>query len=302
MLLAPDVAAAERRRGFAWIAAAYLAAFLSAVAVAWDLRGRDVLWTAAAADLAATVVVFGFSVALENSSVYDPYRSVAPIPIVLGWWWTSARAGSPAWRQALVVALVVAWGARRTVHWARRWHGLTDEDFRYVELRARAGRWYWPVSLLGIHLMPTTWVFLGLLPAYVALVRPERPFEALDAIGVAVAVAAIAIESVADLQLRLFRARTRDPGALPSTGPWAWSRHPDCFGELLFWWGLFLLGLSARPSSAWIALGPLAITLVFAVVGVPMTERRMRSRHAAWAAHARRPSALVPWPPRRGGP
>src|SRR5512141_972120 len=120
MLLAPHVAAAERRRGFAWVATAYLVALLTAVAVGWELRAGSVLWTAAAADLIATLVVFGFSVALDNSSVYDPYWSVAPIPIVLGWWWASAPGASVALRQALVVALVVAWGVRLTVNWARR--------------------------------------------------------------------------------------------------------------------------------------------------------------------------------------
>ncbi len=298
MLLAPELAF-ERRRGFAWIAAAYVAALLAGVGVAWELRAIGPLWSAAAADVAATLVVFAFSVALRNSSVYDPYWSVAPVPIVLGWWWASAPAGSAAWRQALVVALVVAWAARLTGNWALRWHGLRDEDFRYVDLRRRTGRAYWLVSLLGIHLLPTVWVFLGLLPAYVALVGPERPFGALDAVATVVTAAAIAVEGVADLQLRLFRTGRRAPEAALTTGLWAWSRHPNYFGEVLFWWGLFLFGLAARPAAAWTVIGPGAITLLFACVSVPMMDRRMAARHPGWTEHARRTSALVPWPPRR---
>jgi steroid 5-alpha reductase family enzyme len=289
----------DRPRGLAWILAAYGLASLAAVAVGWELRGTDALLVVAIADGVATLVVFAFSVALDNSSVYDPYWSVAPMVMVVCWWWISpATSGSMASRQALVIALLAVWGSRLTFNWARRWGGLPDEDFRYVEIRRRAGRGYWPASLVVIHLLPTAWVFLGLLPVYAAVAVPERPLGALDVLGTVVAVAAIAIESNADRALSDFRRARRDPAEVLQRGLWRWSRHPNYFGEILFWWGLFLIGLSARPGWAWTAVGPLAITLLFVLVSVPWMDRRMASRHPAWEDVLRRTSALVPWPPR----
>jgi steroid 5-alpha reductase family enzyme len=79
---------------------------------------------------------------------------------------------------------------------------------------------------------------------------------------------------------------------------WAWSRHPNYLGEVLFWWGIFLSGLAASPAWAWSAVGPLAITLLFVLVSVPWMDRRMASRHPAWTERLRTTPALLPWPRR----
>jgi steroid 5-alpha reductase family enzyme len=294
----PRPAAARRPRGLAALAVAYAAGLAVAVAVGWALRGRHPVLVAAAADAAATVTVFAFSVVHDNSSLYDPYWSVAPLPIALYWASLSGGEGSGL-RRAWVLAVVCAWGLRLTWNQLARWGGLGDEDFRYVELRGRTGRWYWPVSLVGIHLMPTVWVFLGLVPAYFALAGPGRPAGALDLAAAAVAGGAVLLEGTADRQLRRFVRERRDPAAVLDTGVWARSRHPNYLGEILFWWGLWLSGLAAAPARAWTAVGPLSITLLFVLVSVPWMDRRMASRHPAWAARRRAVPALLPWPGRR---
>jgi steroid 5-alpha reductase family enzyme len=281
-----------RRRGLLALAAGYGVALAVALLVGRVLRGGDPVWIAAGADVAATCTVFALSLLHDNSSFYDPYWSVAPVPIVI--YWASLGAGGP--RSIAIVLLVCAWGARLTGNQLARWRGVTDEDFRYVELRRRTGRGYWPVSLLTIHLLPTAWVFLGLLPLYPALATPARPLGPLDAAGVLVTGGAIALEAVADLQLRRFLRRRREPAEVLKRGLWARSRHPNYLGELLFWWGLFLLGLAAAPGRAWTAIGPLAITALFLLVSVPWMDRRMLARHPAYAERLRSASALVPWP------
>jgi steroid 5-alpha reductase family enzyme len=278
---------------------AYLAAFAAAVVAATMLPGRSPLLVAGVADVVATVVVFGFSLFLGNSSAYDPYWSVAPVPIVVYWSLVPGAAAASGARQALVVLLVTAWGLRLTANWVARWHGLSDEDFRYREIRAKTGALYWPASLFSIHLMPTAWVFLGLLPTYPALALPGRPLGVLDLLATLVTAAAIAVEALSDLQLRRFMTSRRDPEAVLDQGLWSLSRHPNYFGEVLFWWGLWLFGLAASPSWAWTAVGPLSITLLFALVSVPWMDRRMLSRHPSWAGHMRATSAIIPWPRRR---
>jgi hypothetical protein len=171
---------------------------------------------------------------------------VAPLPIVLYW----AAAGTPGLLQLLLLALIALWGVRLTANWMARWRGMGDEDFRYVEIRGRTGRLYWPASFGSIHLLPTIWVFLGLLPVYPALVR-SSPVTALQLVGLVVTAAAIAIEATADRQLRAFLRTRRDPEAILDKGLWALCRHPNYLGEVLFWWGLYLFGLAAEPAWAW---------------------------------------------------
>lgn len=283
----------SKRSGQVYVVVAYVAALLAATVTTRALGGYHPLLVAAVADVIATVVVFVFSVGLDNSSVYDPYWSVAPLPIAA--FWVSDSAVGP--RQILVIALLALWGVRLTANWAMRWRGPADEDFRYVEIRKKTGRLYWPASFFSIHLFPTAWVFGGMLPAYAALTRPG--FGLLDMVAAVVAASAIAIESAADRQLRRYLRWPHRPEEILSTGLWARSRHPNYFGEILFWWGIFLFGLAADPRWAWSCAGALAITLLFVFVSVPWMDRRMLSRHPSWAEQLRQTPALFPWPRRR---
>ncbi len=280
-----------------------LAVYLVAAAVGFSagriLDKGSVLWTAAIADLAATVAVFIFSAILDNSSVYDPYWSVAPVPILV--YWLAASGGLSA-RRLVVVLLVALWAVRLTMNWLRRWRGLADEDWRYADYR-RLGPGYWPVSFLGFHLFPTIIVFLGciaLLPVFRA--GAVTPAGVLDLAGFVVTLVAIAIEAAADRQLRRFIRTRSDPAQVLDEGLWALSRHPNYFGEVLFWWGLWLFGLAADPSWWWTIAGPVAVTGLFLGVSIPMMDRRLLARHPRYAELIGERSPFVPLPRRRPFP
>ena len=287
-------------RAFAWVAIAYAVAAAVAVATASALEVEHPIAVALAADVAATLVIFGFSFAFRNSSFYDPYWSLAPIAIAAYWIARPESASPGVARQAVAFALVALWGIRLTSNWARGWRGLGHEDWRYVDLQRASGRAYWLVSFFGIHLVPTGIVFLGCLPLYAALAAPARPFGLLDGLAAAVTLAAIAVEAIADHQLRRFRASEPPPETVLNTGLWAWSRHPNYFGEMLFWSGLYLFGLAAAPGWAWTLVGPLTVVLMFRFISLPIIETRMRERRPGFEAVAQRTSLVIPWPPRRG--
>lgn len=289
-----EAEASHQARGrLLWVVAlAYGLGLLAAAAVGLALQDRSPLLVGGLADGAATLVIFGFSVAYDNSSLYDPYWSVAPIPLALYW----ARPSAP--RAMLVLALVSVWGVRLTYNCLARWRSLEDEDFRYAEIRQKAGKLYWPASLVSIHLLPTGWVFAGMLAAYPALRGQGRPLGWIDALGLLVAGGAILIEALADRQLRTFLRTRTDSRRVLDTGLWSISRHPNYLGELVFWWGLWLLGVAADPGARWTALGPASITLLFLFVSVPWMDRRMLARHPDWARQLKEVPALIPfrWP------
>jgi steroid 5-alpha reductase family enzyme len=286
----------DRRQSRLICLLAYLVAACVGVTAAWILGGGSLLRTAAVADLAATVVVFVFSVALDNSSMYDPYWSVAPVPILAFW---LASGGGVTARQIVVLALVAIWAVRLTMNWLRRWRGLADEDWRYANYR-RLGAAYWPVSFLGFHLFPTVIVFLGcaaIFPAFI--ISGSRAVGILDLAAVAVTLTAILIEAEADRQLWRFLATRKSPGKILDTGLWALSRHPNYFGEVLFWWGAWLFGLAANPAWWWTIIGPVAVTGLFLGISVPMMDKRMLQRHPGYAELIATRSAFLPLPLRR---
>jgi steroid 5-alpha reductase family enzyme len=268
----------------------YLLATLLGWAVLQALP-EAVLWQRVlAADVAATVFVWMCGVAFDNTSVYDPYWSVAPLPIAA---YALAVSG---WDLRVVLAstCLLLWGARLTWNFWRGWTGLSHEDWRYVAYRRFGTVPYWLLSLTGLMLMPTVLVFLGMLPVLAAAEAPSQ-LGLVDVLAALVALGALAIETRADEQLRAFRLSEPPAEAILDTGLWAWTRHPNYLGEVGFWWGIAGFGLAA--GAPWTAVGALAITLLFWFISVPLIDRRMRERRPAYAAHAERVPRLFPFLP-----
>jgi steroid 5-alpha reductase family enzyme len=288
-----DLRRLSRPASFAVVAAAYLLAGAVAWLTVTLLPAWHPLIVALVADAATTLVVFGVSLAVDNASVYDPYWSVAPPVVAIGWSLVAAGTGT---RQAFVVALIAVWAVRLTANWAYGWQGLHQEDWRYVRLRATRGRVpWWVVSLGGIQLMPTLVVFLGLLPVWPALAG-GRPFGWLDLVATGVTAGSVALEASADRQLHRFARDPANRGRTIGSGVWALSRHPNYLGEIGFWWGLWLFALAADPSWWWTVVGPLVVVVLFATASIPMMDRRSLERRAGYAAHMRAVPALVPGP------
>jgi steroid 5-alpha reductase family enzyme len=289
------LSAASRTKSFLVCAAAYAVALCVATVTALSVPTQDPVWIAFWADVAATVAIFGFSVAYDNSSFYDPYWSVAPIAIAFYWAFHPAGLEGPWARQALVLGLVSAWGLRLTWNWARGWEGLSHEDWRYVDKRRQTGRLYWLVSFGGLHMMPTLLVFAGCLAIVPALMTGTRPLGPLDAAATLVTGLAIWLEATADAQLRRFRLSGPPAEAILETGLWARCRHPNYLGEILFWWGLFGFALAAAPGSwVWTGAGALAITLLFRFASLKLIDDRMLERRPGYKRRMETVPALLP--------
>jgi steroid 5-alpha reductase family enzyme len=290
---------ASKPRAILSVALVYALALVIALGVGYLLREKHPLLIAGAADIAATIVVFIFSVIFNNSSVYDPYWSLAPILIALYWTFLPSS-NAVIFRQIAVLLLLAVWAARLTYHCLDHWQGLKHEDWRYAEMR-RTGRFYWLISFFGFHFFPTVIVFLGCLSLYPALSVGSKPFGVLDILAIAVTVSAIWIETRADRELRTFISRRKSAGENIRTGLWAHSRHPNYFGEVLFWWGLYLFALSANLAYWWAVIGPVCITLLFIFVSIPMMDRHLLNKKPAYAETMKRVSSLVPWFPNKKG-
>jgi len=284
------------RRATLLVILAYAAALALALIAGRAMAGHHPLVVALVADSAATVAIFAFSMAFDNSSFYDAYWSVVPFPIAWYWMTVDGAQGADPVRQAMVLFALAFWGARLTWNWYRGWHGLGHEDWRYVDIRAKSGK-AWPLaSLAGVHFFPTLIVFAGLLPVYSAMTSPA-PLGLLDFVAFTVAVSATFIEGVADQQLRHYLDRRSSHEEILATGLWKYSRHPNYFGECSLWWGLALFGLAADPH-IWSVAGAIAMTAMFVFVSIPLLDERSAARRPGYREHMRRVSALLPLPPR----
>jgi steroid 5-alpha reductase family enzyme len=161
-------------------------------------------------------------------------------------------------------------------------------------LAEKTGDAYWAVSLLGIHLFPTVVVFLGMLPVLIVM-QASDSVGIMDILALAVGVAAILIETVADNQLRRFvQRKEKDRGDVLQSGLWSYSRHPNYLGEIMFWLSLYLFALGCGREHWWTGVGFLAMVLLFVFISVPMMEKRQIANKPAYAEYKRRVSAILP--------
>ncbi|GAB2968612.1 DUF1295 domain-containing protein [Nocardioides montaniterrae] len=273
-------------------------------ATAWLAWGPDTRWLwldGLIADLLATLVVFVASRLLHNSSCYDPYWSVLPPYLVLYWCLAADHRGLEMdnTRAVLVIVVVLVWAIRLTANWVQDWPGLHHEDWRYPMLRDRSGRFEAVVDLMGIHVFPTLIVFLALMPAYAVVARPGHGLGWLDVVAFVIGIGAPVLQYVADAQMRRF-IRVRQPGQAMDHGLWAWSRHPNYFGEISFWFALALFGIAGAPGDWWwLIAGAGAMTAMFQGASIPMMEERSLQRRPAYQDVIDRVPRLVPRPPRR---
>lgn len=267
--------------------------------------GAVALEHALIADVVVTLVLWCASLLCNNSSVYDPYWSLAPPALVAYWQWMQPERHT---RHAFIIVVVVVWAVRLTRNWAIDWPGLGHEDFRYVEIRKTIthetglpASVYWLAGSLGaIMLLPTALVFAALLPAYYAISTPTPlPLSSLDWFALALGVGAAALQFIADAQMRAFRASCPPPSACIDTGVWRFSRHPNYFGEICFWASLALFGLASGGCSVLAAVaGACAMIALFVFASVPLMEARQLggARGTSFRQYQREVSMLIPMP------
>ena len=238
------------------------------------------------ADVAATVLVFIFSVILRNASVYDPYWSVQP-PVILSA--LSLRYGLSAYGM-LLIAVVLFWGIRLTANWAYTFSSLMHQDWRYTMLKEKTGIFYQFVNFTGIHMVPTLIVYLATLPGAYAIINQLKG-SALSVVFLIVSLFAAVMQGVADIEMHRFR--KKPDGRFMRRGLWRNSRHPNYLGEILMWWGVGLSVLFATPSELWLISGAVANNVLFLSVSIPLADGR-QSRKEGFVEYRNETRMLLP--------
>lgn len=255
----------------------------------------DPIWRMLAGDVSATLVVWLFGVILENSSVYDPYWSVFPPFLLLQW---SISLGTfPGTSGILLYIAVLLWAIRLTANWFGGWKDFTVQDWRYVMIRKEHPRLWFLANLFGINLMPTLIVFFQMAGSWRFLsADPELNIWILS--GFFLCLAAMVIQAAADRQMDSFRQKNPGKGKCIEEGLWRYSRHPNYFGEVAMWWGVWLMTSAGTGNwDLWI-LAPLFMTALFLFISIPMMEKKILSTRPQYRQYQQRVSILVPFFPR----
>jgi steroid 5-alpha reductase family enzyme len=193
----------------------------------------------------------------------------------------------------IVTLLVTVWGLRLSWHVHSRNKGKA-EDYRYLAWRKEWGKWFYPRSYAQVYMLQGALLFLIALPVLVINKNFGGDLNILVMLGIAVWIVGFFFEVVGDWQLARFIKNEANKGKLMTRGLWRYTRHPNYFGEVTLWWGIWLVALSV-PYGWLTIIGPLTITvLILKVSGIPMLEKKM-AEHPDFAEYKKKTSVFIPW-------
>lgn len=201
-------------------------------------------------------------------------------------------------RSWLLLALIAIWAGRLGLFLFQRIQAA-GHDTRFEEIKKNPFRFFITWSLQGL------WVSFTLAAGLAAITAVERrPLGAWAIIGLLIWLAGFAIEIVADQQKSRFRQDPANQDKFIQSGLWAWSRHPNYFGEIVLWFGVAIIALPVLSGWQWATLiSPLfVIVLLTRISGIPLLEAKADKKwggQAAYEAYKAQTPVLIPRPPRR---
>mmetsp|Transcript_14480 Transcript_14480/g.38466 ORF Transcript_14480/g.38466 Transcript_14480/m.38466 type:complete len:383 (-) Transcript_14480:388-1536(-) len=280
LALAPTPASAASLSSLA-SGGGFLAAFKSMGLPAYLLLSLGINW-----------VGWGIAAALKTEKFYDLVGSLTFTTLTVG---SLALSDSITPRKILVSAMVGLWTLRLGSYLVARIH-KQGKDSRFDEVKHQPGMFfvYWTMQAL--------WVWITLSPVLVInTAAATLPLAWYDILGVALWGGGLALEATADRQKDVWRGKPENKGKFIDEGLWSISRHPNYFGEILTWWGVFATcasSFSTLPQAASIA-SPLFVSyLLNYVSGVPILEKQADRRWghlAEYQQYKARTPVLVPW-------
>ncbi|MFN8845322.1 MAG: DUF1295 domain-containing protein [Bdellovibrionales bacterium] len=212
-----------------------------------------------------------------------------------------AALGALSWplgpNQKLALLCLFFWAFRLFLYLGLRTLSHSTEDRRYLDMRQNWKGSENLQSYLKVFILQGVLMLINASPVIWIVSQPSQSLSLFEVLGASIWLLGFIFESVADGQLKKFKSQPQNSGLIMTHGLWKYSRHPNYFGEITQWWGLYLMAL-AVPQGYWTFLGPLMITFfLIKISGIPLLEKALRGR-PGYAEYAARTSRLIPLPPK----
>lgn len=199
-------------------------------------------------------------------------------------------------RALIINILITIWGTRLASHIYTR-NKNKPEDARYAAWR-KEWKYFYLRSFFQVFMLQGLFLYLIVLPSVFANHTANSNFGALEITGLAIWLFGFFFEAIGDKQLANFIKDPANKGKIMQSGLWKYTRHPNYFGEVTMWWGIFVMTLSLS-GAIYTIIGPLTITtLILFVSGVPLLEKRYQG-NAEYEAYKKRTSVFIPLPPKK---
>jgi steroid 5-alpha reductase family enzyme len=187
--------------------------------------------------------------------------------------------------------LVTIWGIRLSWHIFLR-NKNKMEDFRYLAWRNEWGKWFYIRSFFQVYMLQGLFLFVISSPIFFINNTLEIQNNIWTWIGATIWLIGFLFETIGDAQLSIFKKSNKNK--IIESGLWKYTRHPNYFGEVLLWWGIWVMSL-VNFQNLWGIIGPLTIHyLILYVSGVPMLEKKYEG-NPDFENYKKRTNRFLPW-------
>jgi len=239
-----------------------------------------------------SIVSFIVSLALRRSDIADTFWGLGFITILVA---TFIANRNYQLNNIILNSLIMLWGIRLSLHiFSRNLNKV--EDARYVEMKKNWGKNFYLLSYLKIFLLQSMLMLIISVPIIISnSVNSYINFTSF--LGIVIWIIGFLFESLGDKQLKDFLNNKENKGKIMTTGLWKYTRHPNYFGEVTMWWGIFIISINS--GYWWLGfLGPLTISfLILKVSGIPMAEKHFEGKNE-WEEYKNKTSAFLPMIPK----
>jgi len=237
-------------------------------------------------------VWFLISLLIKRNDIADIAWGLGFVGIVCFLFITQA----PTLQSVIVYILTIIWGTRLAIHIGLRSKGK-PEDFRYKKWRDEWGKYFVLRSYLQVYLLQGFFMWIISLPIIVVSMAQNQAISPFMFVGLIIWIIGFVFESIGDYQLMLFIKHRQNKSDIMQKGMWKYTRHPNYFGEVLVWWGIFIMVLPLEYG-CWAIISPITISyLLLYVSGIPMLEAKYKN-NLAFQDYKKRTSAFFPMLPK----
>lgn len=236
-----------------------------------------------------SLVWFSFSIILKRNDIADVGWGLSFILVSLISFKFQNNVNS-----LLISILTIIWGLRLSFHIFFR-NLKKNEDYRYSQWRKNWKKWFYIRSYLQVFLIQNFLVFIISMPLILSIKYNSPSLNIINYIGLIIWVIGFLFESIGDFQLMQFKNKFSNKGKIMTSGLWSITRHPNYFGEVSLWWGIFFISISSVYNIIGI-VGTVTISfLILGVSGIPMLEKKYVG-NKDYDDYKRKTSAFFPLP------
>ena len=239
----------------------------------------------------STIIIWFIGVLINTASTYDPYWSVqTPVIFIC----LLIKYGNLNVGNLIYLELILFWAIRLTYNYTKTFHDITYIDWRYNQIRESTGKFYQIVNLLGICLVPTIIVYAASIPSFL-YVMDDLNLKYIQFIGFIIILASVLIEMKADIDIHEFKKIRSSRNEIIRIGLWKYSRHPNYFGEICFWYGVAFVYIFCDFTKKWYYIfGAILNNALFLGISIPLAEKNLRKYKEGYDEYKKNTSMLIP--------